>query len=246
MTPPRRPPRSKRAGFTLIEAVVATALMATILFALATVTAQWLPNWNRGLARVQRDADLALGLDRLVADLAAAEFISGNRQTLKPYFDGARRSVTLVRTALSPNTHSGLEIVRFAEVSGANGPILVRTQAAFIPEDERNKFPEPHFSAPVSLIGSPYRISFSYAGADRVWRDNWQNEALLPNAVRLTVQDAKTQRTLAASTATLLHVEMPADCFTAKSLAQCLASLQPRNGAVDGGQLSAPRPGQSL
>jgi general secretion pathway protein J len=246
MTPRRRTKRSKLAGFTLIEAVVATALMATILFALATVTTQWLPNWNRGLTRVQRDADLALGLDRLVADLAAAEFISGNRQTLKPYFDGARRSVTFVRTALSPNSHPGIEIVRFAEVNGTAGPILVRTRAAFIPADERNKLPEPHFSDPVSLIGSPYRISFSYAGADRVWRDTWQNEALLPNAVRLTVQDARTQRALTVSTATLLHVEMPADCFTAKSLAQCLASLQPSNGAANGGQLPAPGPGQSL
>jgi general secretion pathway protein J len=246
MTPRQQPTRSKRAGFTLIEAVVATALMATILFALATVTAQWLPNWNRGLARVQHDADLALGLDRLVADLAAAEFIPGNRQTLKPYFDGTRRTVTFVRTALSPNSHPGLEVVRFAEVSGADGPVLVRTRAAFIPAEERNKRPEPHFSDPVSLISAPYRISFSYAGADRLWRDSWQNEALLPNAVRLTVREAKTGRALAASTATLLHVEMPADCFTAKSLTQCLAALQPRNTAADGGTLPAPTPGQSL
>ena len=64
------------------------ALMAMILVALATITAQWMPNWNRGLTRVQRDADLALGLDRLVADLAAAEFIPANRQNLKPYFEG--------------------------------------------------------------------------------------------------------------------------------------------------------------
>ena len=32
------------AGFTLLEAVIATALMAMILAALATVTRQWLPN----------------------------------------------------------------------------------------------------------------------------------------------------------------------------------------------------------
>lgn len=35
---------SHRSGFTLIEALVATLLMSIILTALATVTAQWLPN----------------------------------------------------------------------------------------------------------------------------------------------------------------------------------------------------------
>ena len=69
--------RSKRqsvAGFTLLEALISTALMAAILGAMATVTAQWLPNWNRGLAAISRNELLALGLERLVADLAAAEF----------------------------------------------------------------------------------------------------------------------------------------------------------------------------
>src|ERR1051326_8246637 len=42
------------AGFTLIETLIATALMVATLAALATVTAQWLPNWNRGFVRAQR------------------------------------------------------------------------------------------------------------------------------------------------------------------------------------------------
>ena len=62
------------AGFTLIEVLCATALIAMILSALAAVTAQWLPNWNRGISRIQRNEHIALGLERLSADLAAAEF----------------------------------------------------------------------------------------------------------------------------------------------------------------------------
>ena len=56
--------RDSIAGFTLLEVLVATALMGLILAALATITAQWLPNWNRGLAGVQRSEQIALGLDR--------------------------------------------------------------------------------------------------------------------------------------------------------------------------------------
>ena len=68
--------RKRIAGFTLMEALLATALMGVILAAIATVTAQWLPNWNRGFERVQRAELLAVGLERIVADLAAAEFIT--------------------------------------------------------------------------------------------------------------------------------------------------------------------------
>ena len=86
---------------------MATALMGAILSALATVTAQWLPNWNRGFARVQRTDSLALGLERLVADVSAAEFVPGGRETLKPYFDGTELSLTFIRTALGPNARAG-------------------------------------------------------------------------------------------------------------------------------------------
>ena len=123
--------RSRNAGFTLIEALVATALMATILAALATITAQWLPNWNRGLGRVQRSEQLALGLDRLVSDLAAAEYIPIDRNTVLPLFDGADRSVTFVRTSLSPNAAPGLEVVRIAQIDDGDTPVLVRTRMPF-------------------------------------------------------------------------------------------------------------------
>jgi general secretion pathway protein J len=237
--------RSGVAGFTLIEAVVATALTAMILIALATITAQWMPNWNRGMTRVQHDEDLALGLDRFVADLAVAEFIPANRQTLKPYFTGTSRSVTFLRTALSPNAHPGLELVHFAEVSGASGPVMVRSQAPFEAAERANNREEPHFSDPVALIGAPYSISLSYAGADRIWHDTWQQESQLPRAVRLTVHDTKTREALAASTATLLHVELPADCIGAKSLDACLTSRQSGAPTPDDGRSTQSVPGQS-
>jgi general secretion pathway protein J len=160
------------AGFTLIEALVATALMGFILAALATITAQWLPNWNHGVVRVQRNEQVALGLERLAADLAVADFISANNQTRKPFFDGASRSVTFVRTALGPDTGPGLEFVRIAEISSERGPVLVRTRAPFVPGIDR----QPNFTDPVVLLRAPYRLSFSYAGTDRNWRDDWREQ----------------------------------------------------------------------
>ena len=168
----RRPFRRRMAasaGFTLVEMLMAMALMAAILAALATVTAQWLPNWNRGFARVQRTEHLALGLERLVADLAAAEFIpAGGRDLTQPLFDGAELSVVFVRTALGPNTRPGLELIRIAEVGSERGPMLVRTRTPFVPITEGvNDRAAPSFTDPVVLLRPPFRVSFAYAEIGR-------------------------------------------------------------------------------
>jgi general secretion pathway protein J len=214
----------RRAGFTLLEVLMATALMGAILAALATVTAQWLPNWNRGFARMQRNENLALGLERLVADLAAAEFVSPGRMTREPFFDGAELSVTFVRTAIGPNARAGLEYVRMAEIGSDRGPALVRTHASFVPivpgVNDRNP---PNFGDPVVLVRAPFRLSFSYAGPDRVWKNTWRGAPTLPKAVRVTVRDAATERTLAASTATVIHAEIPSTCIAVKRPSECFS-----------------------
>ena len=108
---------AEEAGFTLLEVLLATLLMTVILAALATVTAQWLPNWNRGIARVQRAERLATGLERIVADLSVAEQLPMNGDNRTPLFDGSELSVTFVRTALGPSVRPGLEIVRLVEAA---------------------------------------------------------------------------------------------------------------------------------
>jgi general secretion pathway protein J len=159
MTSRQRCDKDATGGFTLLEALVATALIGLIIAALATITAQWLPNWNRGLAGVQRSEQIALGLDRLAADLAAAQFIPINGEVHKPFFDGGKYSVTFVRTALGPNAAPGLEFVRIAEDPSEQGHVLVRTRAPFVPVDHVQQ----SFTDPVILLRAPYQLSFSYS-----------------------------------------------------------------------------------
>src|SRR5215475_9297212 len=114
------------AGFTLIEALIALALMTVILAGLASITSQWLPNWNRGIARAQRSELVRLALDRLISDLGASEFVPPNGDSKAPLFDGTEFSVTLVRTAVGPNARPGLEIVRIGQTGEKRGAALVR------------------------------------------------------------------------------------------------------------------------
>jgi general secretion pathway protein J len=205
------------AGFTLVEALVATALMGLVLAALATITSQWLPNWSRGVFRVRRAELVDLALDRLTLDLAAAEFIAANRDTTRPLFEGDESAVTFVRSALGPNARSGLEIVRIAETADGRGPALVRARAPFVPTSSAQL----RFADPVVLLGVPYRVTFSYAGKDRVWKSAWRGARELPFAVRFTIRDTLTGRTMSISSAALIHTQLPAVCASSKDDPRC-------------------------
>src|SRR3984893_17624015 len=100
--------RGGEAGFTLIETLVALALTGLVLSALANITSQWLPNWNRGLDRIQRSESISLALQRIGADLAAAEYVPAGREQRRPLFEGSELAVTFVRTTLGPNSRPGL------------------------------------------------------------------------------------------------------------------------------------------
>jgi general secretion pathway protein J len=227
MSANRRCGLSDQAGFTLIEVLMATLLMTVILAALATVTSQWLPNWNRGMARVQRAERLSMGLDRIAADLSVAEMIPMNGDNKAPLFEGSELAVTYVRTAVGPNARPGLEIVRLIEKADDQGLALVRERAPFapMPSDQQSRFTDQ-----VVLIRSPFRVSFSYAGPDQVWQNEWRGQKQLPETIRIRVRDVATGQVLSVSTAATVHVNMPAECARVENPAQCLTE-QPKPGS---------------
>jgi general secretion pathway protein J len=221
---PRRG-RAGEAGFTLIEVLMATLLMTVILAALASVTSQWLPNWNRGMARVQSSERLAMGLDRIVADLAVAKMMPINGDAKAPLFEGTELAVTFLRTAVGPNARPGLEIIRLVEKADSQGLAMVRERATFTPRPSDAQI---RFADQVVLIRSPLRVTFSYAGPDHVWQPEWRGRMELPDMVRVTVRDGTTGQVLAVSRAATVHVNAPAECVRAKNSTTCLtARLKP-------------------
>jgi general secretion pathway protein J len=213
------------AGFTLIEVLAATLLMTVILAALATVTAQWMPNWSRGMARVQRTERLALGLDRIVADLAVAEMVPMNGEAKVPLFEGSELAVTFVRTAVGPNMRPGLEIIRLVEKADSEGLALVRERAPFVPMARGGQI---RFADQVVLVRAPFRVTFSYAGPDQVWQPDWRGQMQLPEKIRIAVRDSTTGQLLGMSTASVVHTDAWAECARAKDATVCLtARLKP-------------------
>jgi len=228
---------SGSAGFTMIEMLVAMLLMAMIVGALTTVTAQWLPGWGYGFSRLQRTELMAIGLDRIARDLADTAFVTADRKSKTPFFDGAALSVVFVRPAINPNARGGLEVVRISESADQQGHFVLRTTARFAPGEVSAG--QINFANPVVLMRAPYRLSFAYAGKDRVWKAGWHDEKGLPSAVRLSVRDAATDRALPASTVVDIHAEISAACAQGGSEGGCGdakpgvdANTAPDNGAT--------------
>ncbi|MCI0598014.1 MAG: prepilin-type N-terminal cleavage/methylation domain-containing protein [Beijerinckiaceae bacterium] len=206
--------RTGESGFSLLEALVAVALMGLVLTMLANVATQWMQSWKAGFARTQTADLLGLGLDRIAADVGAAEFVSAGKEDSRPLFLGKPYSVTFIRSAIGPNTPAGLEIVQLAEMEDARGRVLVRTRTPFTPAVTARAINAGliEFTNPVVLVRPPFRVSFSFAGNDRAWRDSWLEAIRLPDAVRITVHHAETGEILPVTTAALLNVNAPVEC----------------------------------
>jgi general secretion pathway protein J len=158
-------------------------------------------------------------------------------------FDGSELSVMFVRTAVGPNAGPGLDVVRVGETTDRREFVTVRSRARFTPLPPATSLSEQmHFGDPVVLLRAPFRLSFAYAGPDRVWKSTWRGSDKLPAMIRLTIRDAATERVLSVSTVAPLHVQVPSDCARpdggcdGKSGAQQNAPDDARAGIAAAGQ----------
>ena len=162
----RAKPDALRAGFSLVEALAAVALTASIVMGLSSMTGQWLPNWRRGFVDLQRADLLGLGLERLVADISAAEHVTPWGGAPTPLFEGDASEVVFVRSAIGPNSYPRLEVIRLAQVSDDRGLALTRMRAPFAPMSPGASAQSFAFGEGVALVRAPFRVTFAYAGPD--------------------------------------------------------------------------------
>src|SRR5439155_5525791 len=109
------------------------------------------------------------------------------------------------------NVGVGLDVVRIGETTDQGRPVTVRSRAAFGPTPIGAPPSEQiQVSDPVVLLRPPLRLSFAYAGLDRVFREDWHDQDELPAAIMLTVRDTASGRVFSVSTVTPVHVNAPA------------------------------------
>ncbi len=77
-----------------------------------------------------------------------------------------------MRTAIGPNVGPGLDVVRIGETADHGRLVTVRSRASFRPLPPGASILEQvHTADPVVLLTPPMRLSFAYAGPDRVFHD---------------------------------------------------------------------------
>jgi general secretion pathway protein J len=174
--------REREGGFTLLEALASVAIMAAIMAALAAIAGQWLPNWRHGFTALQNADLVGLALDRIVEDVASAEYVRLEGDKGAPLFRGERDAVTFVRQASGPGAGPRLEVVRLQETQTQQGLELQRSRASFAPGKIGG------FRDATTLLRPPFRVAFAYAGSDGQWRSHWSGGDKLPRAIRLSVE----------------------------------------------------------
>ena len=209
----RQRSRFSESGFTLLEALLAIVLTGILLATLTVVTGHWIKGWKTGFGRLQSVDLVALGVDRIASDIAAAQYVSLGGDDAKVFFEGTESSVIFIRSAIGPNAAPGLEIVRLAETEDERGRVLVRDRIAFATFGAAAIHSgDIEFTNPVVLMHPPFRVIFAFAGRDRVWKDSWLDTKQLPSAVRIGIHSDETGETVPLSTATLISVSAPPEC----------------------------------
>ena len=128
-------------------------------------------------------------------------------------------------------------MVRVGETTDRQGLVTVRSSAPFRPLPLASSLSEQiHFGEPVLLLRAPFRLSFAYAGQDRVWKGSWHDADKLPAAIKLTIRDAASERILAISTATPVHVDAPAQGDCARPDGNCDGKPAAQNNPQGGVQ----------
>jgi general secretion pathway protein J len=198
-----RPTRDPEGGFTLLEALAGVVITTIVMTGLAAIVGQWLPNWRHGFVALQNADLIGLSLDRIVEDVASAEYARLDGGQGAPLFRGEPEAVAFVRQEIGPGAAARLEIVRIGETSTALGDEVERSRARFAPGAIGA------FRDATTLLRPPFRLAFAYAGPDGQWRNSWSGEAKLPRAVRLNVLGQN--RKIVISTAFTLKVTAAPD-----------------------------------
>ncbi len=219
---------SSRAGFTLVEVLAAFAITALVIVSMGTLTNHVAFSFDRGIHRVTEAERLAVALDRLARDFAAARFVPlrdeaaprngrETRQNRPVAFAGQANRVVFVSAA---RDGKGSEVVMLtAEALDGGISELVR---------RRGRWPGPALGSleastgdPVILLKGRHHISFSFYGADDGPLDDWTGRAALPRRIRLNVRDAA-GTILIPGAEFVVRADAPAACVNGQ--ADCLPS----------------------
>jgi general secretion pathway protein J len=212
---------NRRAGFSLLEALVALVLTTLLLVTLTPLVRQMLTTWLRG-GDVAGLVELEVrGIGTLRRDLASAIVWtgSGNVDDLL-IFRGTETSMSFPAIANYAHGVSQLEMISISVGNTANGHVLIRRHASVAGTTYSS------FSDPVVLFSGPYRYFFSYYSREGQEMPVWTNPEGPPARVAVNIVDGSDQK---VSVDISVTASMSAVCVLNANLRGCAAVPQQKD-----------------
>jgi general secretion pathway protein J len=187
--------RAVQRGFTLIEMVLALALLAAMLGMAWSGLTFSLRGWDTGVATGQKTADARLAQNFLRRELSELFPMRWKDPVaLKFAFDGESRRLRFVSSRPAGLAAGGLALVGLeVESHGSRQANLVMRRA--LPDDAAKDFGPLDKAEGIVLFPDVESVEFAYFGADSEvaeprWNDKWPNAGQVPQLVRLRIKSA--------------------------------------------------------
>jgi general secretion pathway protein J len=183
-----------QAGFTLIELVVAMALLATMMLLLYSGLTFSLRGWDAGDVNGRRTVDRRIGenfLRRELSELFPMRWKEPN--VVKFAFEGEKDHLKFVSSRPAGITQGGLSLVGLEvqdEGRGSRRKNLVMRRA--MPDDEAKSFAPLDAAEATVLIAGVDSVTFEYFGSENdfnppQWNDSWKWNFRVPEMVRMRI-----------------------------------------------------------
>jgi len=196
-----------RAGFTLVETMVALAIAAAVFAVIAEFAGRTLRNWNRGSGTIAAMEMLTRGLGRLGTDLSLAlPMTPAGTDGSTVYFIGDANNLMFVAATGFGVGDRGLELLNITAVTDRDDFQLVRRRGPVAN-------PPPQFRDSVVLLRGRMTVRFSYRDRDGRTLESWQKKSELPAAVNVAVYGPTGAPVFPAALVFPLPVNYSVDCF---------------------------------
>ena len=209
--------RKHASGFTMIELVVAIALLATMMVLMYSGLSFSLRSWDAGEANGRRTADRRIGenfLRREMAELFPMRF--KDSMVVKVAFVGEPHRLKFVSSRPAGVTQGGLSLVGIEVENGATPRERHLVMRRAMPDDEAKDFGPLDHAERTVLIEDVESVQFDYFGTendftDQKWYDTWPFTERIPRLVRVRIRAP--DATLMAEMVMRIEVSEEAGCL---------------------------------